>query len=114
MQAAWLKPAVRGAVFGAVATMITGFWLLGWTLGSTAEKMAQGRAESAVVAALTPVSVADFKEEPDAAAKLDELKKIGSWQQGTFIEKGGGATLPGNRAPDSAVARACAEALTKA
>jgi len=110
---AWLKPAFWGAVFGAVTAMIIGFSLLGWTLGSTAEKMAQGRAESAVVATLTPVCVASFKGQPGAAAKLEELKKISSWEQGAFIEKGGWATPPGDGAPNSAVARACAEALTK-
>ena len=47
-----VKPAVWGAVVGAVAFAIVGFSSLGWTLGSTAEKMATQRAETAVVAAL--------------------------------------------------------------
>jgi hypothetical protein len=43
-----VKPAVWGAVVGAVAFAVVGFSSLGWTLGSTAEKMASQRAETAV------------------------------------------------------------------
>ena len=48
VQAAWLKPGVWGAIIGSVATMIIGFSWLGWTLGSTAERAAQQRTESAM------------------------------------------------------------------
>ena len=41
-----------------------------------------------------------------------ELKKVSSYQQGPFIEKGGWATLPGSDNANSAVARACAEMLS--
>jgi hypothetical protein len=110
-----LKPAVWGAVAGAVAMAIVGFWALGWTLGSTAERMASGRAETAVVDALTPVCVARFEAQADAATKLTELKKIStSWDQRSFIEKGGWATTPGSGSPNSGVASACAQALGKA
>jgi hypothetical protein len=93
---------------------IVGFWGLGWTLGSSAERMARDRAEAAVVDALTPVCVAGFEGQADAAAKLMEFKKISSsWDQRAFIEKGGWATIPGNATPNSDVARACAEKLGK-
>ncbi len=42
-----IKPAVWGAVAGAIALAVVGFSQLGWTLGSTAEKMATQRAEIA-------------------------------------------------------------------
>src|ERR1700691_1309385 len=91
-----LKPAMWGAVGGAVIISIVGFWGLGWTLGSTADRMARDRAEAAVVHALTPAGVAGVEAQPDAAAKLSELKKIPtSWDQRSFIEKGGWATSPG-------------------
>jgi hypothetical protein len=109
-----LKPAMWGAVGGAVIMSIVGFWGLGWTLSSTAERMARDRAETAVVDTLTPVCVAGFEAQPDAAAKLTELKKIStSWDQRSFIEKGGWATAPGSATPNSDVARACAEKLGK-
>jgi hypothetical protein len=40
--------------------------------------------------------------------KQAELRKIGSWQQGAYVEKAGWATMPGSSTPDTAVAKACA------
>ena len=106
-----VKPAVWGAVVGAVAFTVVGFSSLGWTLGSTAEKMANQRAETAVVAALTPICVEKLQQQTDAAAKLVAFNKVSSWDRRALIEKGGWATMPGNNAPNSAVASACAEKL---
>jgi len=93
---------------------IVGFGALGWTLGSSAERMAKVQAEAAVVDALTPVCVARFEAQADAGAKLADFKKIStSWDQRSFIEKGGWATSPGSATPNSDVARACAERLGK-
>jgi len=109
-----IKPALWGAVIGAIAVTIVGFSWLGWTLGSTAEQMANTRAEAATVAALGPVCAARFKAEADASIKLAEFKKISpSWDQQSFIEKGGWATMPGTDKPNAAVAGACAEILDK-
>jgi hypothetical protein len=47
-----------------------------------------------------------------AATNMVELKKVSSYQQGSFIEKGGWATLPGGDGANSSVARACAEMLS--
>ena len=41
----------------------------GWSLGSTAEKMAKERSEVAVVAALAPVCADKFRALPDAEGK---------------------------------------------
>jgi hypothetical protein len=110
-----VKPAAWGAVAGAVAMAVVGFWALGWTLGSSAERMARDRAEVAVVDALTPVCVTRFEAQADAATRLTELKKISSsWDQRSFIEKGGWATTPGSATPNSDVASACAAKLGKA
>jgi hypothetical protein len=109
----WVKPGVWGTIIGAVAMMIVGFSWLGWTLGSTAETMAQERATKAVVAVLAPMCVENFMKQPEATAKLVEFQKIAAWQQSQFVEKGGWATAPGSPAPNSAVARICAEQLTK-
>ena len=40
-----------------------------------------------------------------------EFKRVSSYQQGTFIEKGGWATLPGSDTANSSVAYACATML---
>jgi hypothetical protein len=106
-----IKPAVWGAVVGAIGIFIVGFSSLGWTFGGTAEQMANQRAEVAVVAALTPICVAQFEGQADAATRLVAFKKVASWNQRAFIEKGGWATMPGSRTPNSAVAGACAEKL---
>jgi hypothetical protein len=111
MRVPWLKPAVWGFVIGAVGMTIVGFSWLGWTLGSTADTIARQRADAAVTAALTPICVASFRQQPNVAAKLAEFEKVSSWEQAAFVEKGGWATMPGSRKPNSAVAQACAEAL---
>jgi hypothetical protein len=109
----WLKPAVWGAIVGAVITMIAGFSWLGWVLGGTADRMALQRADAAVVVALTPSCVSRFMQQPNAAVKLKELKAIDSWKQREFVEAGGWATSGGDMTPNSSVASACAEELLK-
>ena len=113
LQVPWLKPAAWGLVIGAVGTMIVGFSGLGWTLGSTAERIATERTTAAVVVALTPGCVARFMQQPSAPSKLVEFQKIDSWKQREFIESGGWATARGDKSPNSALANACAEELAK-
>jgi hypothetical protein len=73
------------------------------------------QADTAVVAALTPVCVEKFLHNSDAIANLAALKKISStWEQGDFLEKGGWATRPGAVSSDYQLARACAEKLAQA
>ena len=112
LQGESLKRLLQGAAVGAVTTIVIGFNWGGWTLGSTAKEQAQKSANSAVVTALAPICVDKFQLAADSPANLVELKKVSSWQQATFVEKGGWATLPGSKTPDSAVARACADLLT--
>jgi hypothetical protein len=107
-----VKPAIWGAVVGAIAFAVVGFSSLGWTLGSTAEKMATQRAETEVVAVLGPICVEKFQQQTDAAAKLVAFNKVSSsWDRRSLIEEGGWATFPGTDKPNSAVASACAEKL---
>lgn len=113
LKAPWLKPAVWGVIVGAVAMTIVGFSWMGWVLGSTAERMAAERANSAVIVALTPACVASFMQQPNAAAKLKELQTADTWRQREFVEAGGWATPVGDKAPNSDLANACAERLLK-
>lgn len=105
-----LKPALWGAATGAVAITVIGFSSMGWMLGSTAERLAAERADSAVVNVLTPICVERFQQQADSSAKV-EFKKAASWDQRELIEKGGWATTPGTEKANSAVASACAEKL---
>ncbi len=107
----WFKPAFWGVVVGALGIMIIGFSWWGWVLGSTAERMAKERADGAVTAVLVPICVERFMGQADAAAKLTEFQRGASWQQSQLIEKGGWATATGNKDPNAAVARVCAQQL---
>jgi alpha/beta superfamily hydrolase len=110
------KPALWGVAGGAIAVAIVGFTWGGWVTASKAEADAMQRANSAVVVALAPVCVEKFKHAADVAANLAALKKVDSWSQGDFVEKGGWATLPGTSPPTqvTAVAQACALLLASA
>jgi hypothetical protein len=105
------KRLLQGLVVGAVATMIVGFSWGGWMLGGTAKKIADTQASSAVVAALAPICVAQFQSAADAPSQLALLKKVSTWEQGSFIEKGGWDKMPGSKSADDGVARACANML---
>jgi hypothetical protein len=110
------KPALLGIAGGAAALAIIGFTWGGWITGGKAEATAMTRVNDAVVEALAPVCVDKFQRAGDATANLAALKKIDSWSQGEFIEKGGWATVPGTNPKErvSAVAKACAVLLAAA
>ena len=106
---------LQGIAIGAVASMVIGFSWGGWVTGGTADKIADERANTAVLAALTPICVEKFLQNSDAKANLAVLQKISSnWEQGQYLEKGGWATQPGATSPDYRLARACAEKLLQA
>ncbi|HEY0438972.1 MAG TPA: hypothetical protein VGD36_02790 [Xanthobacteraceae bacterium] len=106
-----IKPASWGAIGGAIALAIVGFSWGGWVTGSRAETNAKERADAAVVKVLAPICAERFMQQVNAKDRLVELNKASSWERGSFIEKGGWATLPGSATPSSGVARACADAL---
>ena len=111
----WIKPAVWGAVCGAVGIMIVGFSWMGWNLDHTTKRLVAEGSESAVVAALTPFCVANYMKQPDAAKQLGLLRAdTSSYTQRELIEKAGFATMPGNKEPSSGLAAACEIALRTA
>jgi hypothetical protein len=96
----------QGAAVGAVATMFVGFYWGGWSLGSTADKMAKERSDLAVIAALAPECADKFRALPDADAKKAALSKVDSWKRGDEFPKEF-VTLPGESYPSSALVAAC-------
>ena len=106
LQGESLKRLLQGAVVGAIATMVVGFNWGGWSLGSTADKMAKEQSELAVVAALAPVCADKFRALPDVAAKTVALSKVESWKRVEEFPKEF-VTLPGERSPSSALVKAC-------
>lgn len=112
----WTKPAIWGAVGGAVVMLVftmSAGWLV--TAGS-ARQTAEQEAERAVIAALTPVCVAEFRTVSEAKQKqhIAALEEESSWQQGDYVEEQGWATLPGKEDANADVAEACAEQLLAA
>jgi hypothetical protein len=105
-----LKRLLQGAAVGAVATIFVGFSWGGWSLGSTADKMAKEQSERAVVAALAPVCVDKFRALPDAEAKTIALSKVEAWKRGEEFPKEI-VTLPGETSPNYALVYACSTLL---
>src|SRR5512132_1542770 len=68
LQGESLSRLLQGAAAGAVASIVIGFSWGGWMTGSTANRLAAEQADTAVVAALTPVCVARFLHHSDAQA----------------------------------------------
>lgn len=108
-----LTPTLWGAAGGAVLLAIVGFGWGGWMTAGTAERTADQRVSSAVVAALAPICVSQFQLTADAMVKQEEMKKIGVYDRNSFVEKAGWATMPGSTTPDSKVAKACADLIFK-
>jgi hypothetical protein len=105
------KPALWGAFAGAIIVSIVGFTWGGWVTPKSAQEQASQHAREAVVAVLAPICADKFRQNVNAVANLEEMKKIDSWRQGTFVKKGGWATFSGSENADTAIADACAKLL---
>ena len=83
-------------------------------LGGMAEVFLQDFATWQSLPEAAKTGVPSAQNTADVADNLIALKKIDSWSQGDYVEKGGWATLPGPNVPGqvSAVAKACATLLT--
>src|SRR5438067_2196453 len=92
-----VKPTLWGAVGGAVALALVGFWSGGWKTAASARDLVEAASERAVVVALAPFCVEKFNAQKDAAARLVELKKLAGYEQWPFIEKAGWATFQGDK-----------------
>ena len=108
-----IKPALYGALGGAIALAIVGFGWGGWVMGSTADARAKTSSQTAVVAALAPICASQFRQTPDAAAQQAVLVTKGYWEQKKLVEAGGWAKMPGSTDTDvpSGLAQACADLI---
>ncbi len=103
---------IQGALIGAVVTIGVGFYWGGWSLASTADKMATDRSNAAVVAVMAPVCADKFRALPDYDAKQATLIKVDSWKRRDEFPKEF-VTLPGESYPNSALVDACYTLLQK-
>jgi hypothetical protein len=110
----WTKPGITGAIVGAIATMIVGFSQGGWYTTGSADRLAQQKADVAVIDALLPVCINQSKLDPEATAKLQQLTGMKtSYEQRDFVLSAGWATMPAADAPNRELAGKCADALVK-
>jgi hypothetical protein len=107
----WIKPALWGAVAGAIGIAIAGFSQFGWRTAGAAEQFAQERADTAVVAALVPFCVIKAQQDPDKAMLAKLHAEDSSYTRSSLVNKAGWATVGGDTSPDSALADACSQKL---
>jgi len=108
-----LKIGVWGAIGGAIIFAIIGFGFGGWVTGGTAQEMAKGMTEKAVIDRLALISIAQFMQDPNREERLKELKEVDSWARDDYVKKQGWATMPGEKEPDSQVAYEVARRLVE-
>jgi hypothetical protein len=109
-----VKPALWGAVGGAIACAVLGFTWGGWVSSSSTTAMAQEHANVEIAKVLAPICFLQFQQQPDAAAKMAEWKGMtGSYQKASFVEKSGAATMPGSDRSPRGVGQACADLLVE-
>jgi hypothetical protein len=107
----WLKPALYGALCGAIALAVVGFQWGGWVTGGKAQAMAETRSRADVVTALTAICIDQSKRDPLLVERVALLKTTASYNRGDLIIKNGWATIPGIAEPNRQVANACAEKI---
>jgi hypothetical protein len=105
-----VKPAVWGAIGGAIAAIVIGFAWGGWVTGGTAGKMETASAEAAVVQAFTPLCVAKAEQQPE---KILLLKEASSYQRDDFVLEAGWVDNVSEKYRTE-VATACASTLVEA
>ena len=111
-----LKRLLQGIAIGFVLTAAVGFnWVgpgFGWVTGGTADKIANKRAETAVIAILAPICAEKFLAQPDSAAKKVAFEKIDTWKRREELQKEW-ITLPGGSYPNSDLVDACSVDILK-
>jgi hypothetical protein len=111
----WIKPTLWGVACGAVAMAAVGFWELGWTTASSADRLASDRASSAVVSALVPFCVSKAEHDPDKAVLAKVLAEQSSYTRSDLVLKAGWATFGSKESsPNDALATACSDKLRTA
>jgi hypothetical protein len=111
-----LKRLLQGSAIGFVLTVAIGFnWTgygFGWVTGGTVDKIADKRAETAVIAVLAPICAQKFLAQPDIAAKKVAFAKVDSWKRRDELAKEW-TTLPGGSYQNSDLVDACSAEILK-
>lgn len=109
----WVKPGIWGAVVGAVLFAAVGFSQGLIVTSGNAQEMAKDQSNQALLAALTPICIAQFRSasKDKQATSIAALEAESYWSRGDYVEEQGWATMPGSEQPNDAVAEACASQL---
>jgi len=110
----WTKPALLGAACGAVAITFIGFSQLGWKTSQGAASMAQEQADAAAVTALVPFCVAKAEQSSEQATLAKVRAEDSAFSRSDLVKQAGWATVGASKAPDDALALACADQLRTA
>lgn len=105
------RPAIYGAIAGAVLTMVVGFSWGGWVTGSGAAKLVTAAGKAGTLQAQVLQCVELARLDPDRAGKIATITAASSYARRDAVMATGWAQLPGMTAPDRDLATACAIAL---
>ena len=108
------KPALWGALGGAIAMTVFGFSMLGWHGDRGAREIAAASARDAVTAAMVPFCVAKAQDDADPARLAKLRAETSSYSRSELVRTAGWSTLPGMQGSDYALANACSDRLMSA
>ena len=108
-----MVPSIISAVAGALALAFVGFVFGGWVTSGKSMVVADEMARKQVVAAMVPICIEQSKRDPDAAAKLADLKAAVSYNRNDMLMQTGWATMPGSSEPLRMVGEKCMDELEK-
>jgi hypothetical protein len=107
---------LQGIAIGFALTVAIGFnWVgpgFGWVTGGSADKIANSRAETALIAVLAPICAEKFLAQPDVAARKVAFAKVDTWKRRDELPKEW-VTLPGYSYPNSDLVDACSAEILK-
>ena len=107
---------LQGIGIGFVLTVAAGFnWFgpgFGWVTGRAADRMADNRSETAVIAILAPICAEKFLAQSDVAARKAAFAKMDSWTRRDRLPKEW-TTLPGGSYRNSDLMDACSAEILK-
>src|SRR5687767_11974076 len=95
------------------ATLIGGFGFGGWVSGAKAQQQVAEAAANARHELAAAVCVDEFMAGKDAGAVLAKLKEAAWYDRNELVAKGGWATMPDRKEPNSTVAGLCAAKLAE-
>jgi hypothetical protein len=107
----YIKPVFWGAVAGAIAMTVAGFWGMGWSTSGNAARMAKEQSEAAVVTALVPYCIANAQHDPDNAKLTKFRAEDEGYKRSQIVQEAGWATMLGSTSSDYALASACSAKL---